>query len=106
LAAVPLARVALLESVSLGPAHGEKRQEVLGRFLALVRHHLDEAVAEGSLEPLDTTVVADAWLGAVNELVTRWLEGTLADLEGAAPALATLLLRSVGARVGGRPRPG
>jgi len=79
---------------------------VLGRFLALVRHHLDEAVAEGSLEPLDTTVVADAWLGAVNELVTQWLQGTLADLEGAAPALATLLLRSVGARVGGRPRPG
>ena len=101
-----LARVALRESVSLGPAHGEKRQEVLGRFLALVRHHLDEAVAEGSLEPLDTTVVVYAWLGAVNELVTQWLQGTLADLEGAAPALAPLLLRSVGARVGGRPRPG
>jgi TetR/AcrR family transcriptional regulator, fatty acid metabolism regulator protein len=98
-----LARIVLLESRSLGPAYAQKRQEVLDRFVALVRHYLDEAVAEGSLPALDTTVAAYAWLGAINELVTQWLEGTVTDLERAAPALAGLLLRSVGARVGDNP---
>ena len=49
-----LARIVLIEAASLGPAYATKRREILGRFAALVRHHLDEAVAEGSIPPLDT----------------------------------------------------
>jgi hypothetical protein len=54
-----------------------KRREVLGRFAALVRCHLDEAVAEGSIPPVDTDVAAYAWLGALNEVVMQSLEGEL-----------------------------
>ena len=92
-----LARIVLVESSGVGPIHAAKRQEVLGRFVAIVRHHLDEAVAEGALAPLDTTVAAYAWLGAVNELVTQWLHDEVIALRAAAPGLAALLLRSVGA---------
>jgi hypothetical protein len=74
-----------------------KRREVLGRFAALVRHHLETAVAEGSIPPLDTGVAAYAWLGALNEVVMQSLEGELPALADAAPALSALLLRSVGA---------
>jgi len=93
-----LASIVLVESISLGPAYAAKRQEVLGRFVALIRHYLDEAAAEGSIPPLDTTVAANAWLGAINELVTQWLQGAVPDLSGAVPKLSALLLRSVGAR--------
>jgi AcrR family transcriptional regulator len=93
-----LAGLVLVESAGLGSARARKRQEVLGPFAALVHHHLEEAVREGSIPPLDTRVAAVAWLGALNELVTQWLHGEIADLAAAAPALSALLLRSVGAR--------
>lgn len=92
-----LARIVLIEATSLGPAYATKRREVLGRFAALVRHHLDEAVAEGSIPRVDTGVAAYAWLGALNEVVMQSLQGELPVLAEAAPALSALLLRSVSA---------
>ena len=94
-----LARILLLESVSLGPAYQSKRQEVLGRFAELIRAHLDEAVAEASIPPLDTRVATVAWLGALNEVVVQWLHRGEPDLlTQAVPALAPMLLRSIGAK--------
>jgi AcrR family transcriptional regulator len=96
-----LARILLLESVSLGAAYEEKRAEVHGRFAALIQGYLDEAVREGALAPLDTRVATLAWLGAVNEVVIQWLSGAEPDLlDRALPALAPMLLRSIGARSG------
>jgi TetR/AcrR family fatty acid metabolism transcriptional regulator len=92
-----LTRIVLIEAASIGPAYAQKRREVLDRFAALVRHHLDEAIAEGSIPPLDTGVAARAWLGALNEVVLRSIQGDLPSLEDAAPPLSALLLRSVGA---------
>jgi AcrR family transcriptional regulator len=93
-----LARILLLESVSLGPAYQAKRAEVHGRFAALIRAYLDQAVAEGSIPPLDTRVATLAWLGAVNEVVIQWLHGGELDLLAeVVPALTPMLLRSIGA---------
>jgi AcrR family transcriptional regulator len=93
-----LARILLLESVSLGPAYQGKRLEVHGRFAALIQAYLDDAVAEGSIPPLDTRVATLAWLGAVNEVVIQWLYSGRPDLmTEAVPALTPLLLRSIGA---------
>lgn len=94
-----LARILLLESVSLGPAYQSKRLEVHGRFASLIQAHLDEAVAEGSIPPLDTRVATLAWLGALNEVVVQWLHRGRPDLlTEAVPALAPMLLRSIGAK--------
>ncbi len=92
-----LARIVLIEAASLGPVYATKRREVLGRFAALIRHRLGEAVADGSIPPVDTGVAAHAWLGALNEVVLESLEGVLPALADAAPTLSALLLRSVGA---------
>jgi AcrR family transcriptional regulator len=92
-----LARLILLEAVSLGPTYQAKRAEVADRFAALIRGYLDEAVADGSLAPLDTRVATLAWLGAVNEVVIQWLHGAVADLRATIPPLTRLLLRSIGA---------
>ena len=92
-----LARILLLESVSLGPAYEAKRAEVHGRFADLIQNYLDQAVAEGSIKPLDTRVATLAWLGAVNELVIQWLHGDEPDLlTRVVPALTPMLLRSIG----------
>ncbi|MBI2158922.1 MAG: TetR/AcrR family transcriptional regulator [Candidatus Rokubacteria bacterium] len=91
-----LARLILLEAVSLGPVYQAKRSEVAGRFVALIQGYLDEAVADGSIRHLDTRVAALAWLGAVNEIVTQWLHGEVPDLEATIPALTRILLRSIG----------
>jgi AcrR family transcriptional regulator len=94
-----LARILLLESVSLGAAYQAKRAEVHGRFAALIGGYLEEAVAEGSIPPLDTRVATLAWLGAVNELVVHWLHHGEPDLLAeVVPALTPMLLRSIGAR--------
>jgi AcrR family transcriptional regulator len=93
-----LARILLLESVSLGPAYQSKRLEVHGRFASLIQAYLDDAVAEGSIPALDTRVATLAWLGAVNEVVIQWLYSGRPDLmTEAVPALTPLLLRSIGA---------
>jgi AcrR family transcriptional regulator len=92
-----LARILLLESVSLGAAYEAKRTEVHGRFADLIRGYLDEAVAEGAIAPIDTHVATLAWLGAVNELVIQWLHGGEPDLlTRVVPALTPMLLRSIG----------
>ena len=64
-----LARILLLESVSLGPTYETKRAEVHRRFADLIKGYLDEAAAEGSIPPLNTEVATLAWLGAINEVV-------------------------------------
>jgi AcrR family transcriptional regulator len=100
-----LARILLLESVSLGAAYETKRAEVHGRFAALIQSYLDQAVAEGSVPALDTRVATLAWLGAVNEVVIQWLHGDEPDLlDRAVTVLAPMLLRSIGARSSGPAR--
>ncbi len=92
-----LARLILLEAVSLGATWEAKRAEVHDRFAELVRGYLDEAAAEGSIAPLDTRLATLAWVGAVNEVVIQWLHGRVPDLPATVPTLTRLLLRSIGA---------
>jgi hypothetical protein len=68
------------------------------RFAGAIQRYLDRAVAEGDIPPQDTEIAAYAWLGAVNEVITRWLyTGEPDPLESAVPALRDHLLRSIGA---------
>lgn len=92
-----LARLVLLEAVSLGAVYEAKRAEVHGRFSALIRGYLDEAVREGSIAPIDTAVATLVWLGAVNEIVAEWLRRGEPTLKAAVPELTRILLRSIGA---------
>ena len=93
-----LARLLLVDLVNLGGGFGAKLLDVHARMASLIRDHLDAAVAEGSIPPVDTELASYVWLGAINEVVMRWLHtGEPAKLESLVPALRTLLLRSVGA---------
>lgn len=94
-----LAKILLVSAAGLGRTTDERFIAQRQRFAALIKDYLDQAVADGSIPPQDTELAACAWLGAVNEVVVRWLyTGQPEPLESALPALRTLLLRSVGDR--------
>jgi AcrR family transcriptional regulator len=90
-----LAKILLVQSLH-SPAFTRKRLELFERFARLIEKHLDEAIAEGSIAPIDSEVVAHAWLGAIYELTVRWLYTDELPLERALPTLSQLLLRSIG----------
>jgi AcrR family transcriptional regulator len=93
-----LARLILLEAVSLGPVYEAKRAEVHDRFAALIQGYLDEAVTDGAIPPVDTRLATLVWLGAVNEVVVQWLHSGAPDLAAAVPELTRILLSSISAR--------
>jgi AcrR family transcriptional regulator len=92
-----MARLLFLDTVGAGRVFRAETNELHERFARLIQGYLDEAVAAGAIEPLDTRIASIAWFGALNEVVARWL---LADdagrLEDAYPALRAVLLRSAG----------
>jgi len=92
-----LVRILLVESVGLGPDLEEKRLEVHRRFAHLIQRHLDQAVAEGAIPGQDTALAAQAWLGALNEVIAQWLVGGTDPLTARLPAFRAFLLRSIGA---------
>lgn len=94
-----LARILLIEVVGRGS--DPKLLALRARLVGTIKRHLDRAVEEGSIPVQDTEVAAMVWLGAINEVVTRWLHSDSADpLERYLPPLRLLLLRSVGYATG------
>ena len=97
-----LAKVLLASGVGLGPAFDESLLRLHDRFAGLIRERLDAAVADGSIPPLDTTLASYAWMGALNEIILRWLyTGQPSPLTAASTQLKSILLSSVGASSAG-----
>lgn len=93
-----LAKILLVGGVGLGKAFDERLLSIHAKFASLIREHLDEAMAEGSIPLLDAEITSYAWLGAVNEVIVRWLYSGQPDpLDEALDTLRVLLLRSIGA---------
>jgi len=93
-----LAKLLLVQGYSMGNAFEKKRIETYSRFASLIKDNLDLAVEEGSIPPLDTEIVSHLWVGAVNEVLIRWLyTGKPAPVKEALPVLKKILLRGVGA---------
>lgn len=91
-----LAKILLVQAVGLGSAFEEKRLEVHQRFAMLIQHYLDQAVEVGDIDAIDTELVAYAWMGAINELVIRWVYTGEPRPERILSTLLPVLLRSVG----------
>ncbi len=92
-----LAKLLLVQGYSMGNAFEKKRIETYSRFASLIKDNLDLAVEEGSIPPIDTEIVSHLWVGAVNEVLIRWLyTGKPAPVKEALPVLKKILLRGVG----------
>ncbi len=91
-----LAKITTVQAMGLGETFGEKRREINNRFANLIKIHLDQAVADGSIPKLDTYIAAHVWMGALNEVLLRWVNTGSPEPKRALPTLRTMLLRSIG----------
>jgi len=92
------AKLLLVQAVGLGSVFEKKRLEVTDRFADLIKGYLDEAVACGDIEAVDTVVVSHAWMGAIYSVVIQWVYTGEPTQEQIMDALLPLLLNSVGYR--------
>lgn len=90
------AKLLLVQAVGLGNVFEKKRLEITDRFAHLIQTYLDEAVAVGDIAPVDTEVVAHAWMGAIYNVVIQWVYTGDPTPDRIMPALLPLLLKSVG----------
>jgi AcrR family transcriptional regulator len=91
-----LSKIFLIQAVGLGITFEEKQRQIHDRFVEIIKKHLDDAIASGDIEPMNTQIAAYAWMGAINEVVIRWIHTGEPDLAISLPVLRLFLLRSVG----------
>ena len=92
------ARILLVESSGLGPRLEAVRNELIASHTRSVERAL-RAVAE-RLAPMEPTVAANCWVGAVHQSVSQWLRQAPAKRvapEELAAAIAGFNLRGIGA---------
>ncbi len=89
------AKVMLVQATGLGTIFEEKRLEINERFARLIRIYLDEAVAAGEIEAVDTDVIAYAWMGSIYHLTIRWVYSGEPAPSRIVSTLVPMLLRSV-----------
>jgi AcrR family transcriptional regulator len=91
------ARLLLVDAIGAGPVFQAELERLHVRFAGLIAEHLGRAIEDGIIAPLDTAIVAEAWFGALHEIVVRWLMADRPEaLERAYPTLRAVLLRGVG----------
>lgn len=90
------AKLLLVQAVGLGTMFEKKRLEVTDHFAELIRIYLDESIAAGDIDAIDTFVVSHAWMGAIYNVVIQWVYTGEPSQERILGALIPLLLESVG----------
>lgn len=90
------AKILLVQAVGLGTVFENKRIQVNDHFVALIRGYLDEAIAVGDIDPVDTDIVAVAWMGAIYNVVMRWVYTGEPEPKRILETLLPLLLNSIG----------
>ena len=100
------AKVLLVQASGLGNAFEMKRIEINNRFAGLIEEYLQEAVDREEIEPVDTNIVAHAWMGAIYTLVIRWVYTGEPEPSRIIETLVPTLLRSVGYQSSSQPAAG
>lgn len=90
------AKMLLVQAYGLGHTFEQKRLEINERFAGLIELYLVEAIDRGEIEPTDAEIVAHAWMGAIYNVVIRWVYTGEPEPERIMGTLVPTLLRSVG----------
>ncbi len=90
------AKILLVQAVGLGAPFESKRNAVTDRFAQMIAGYLQEAVDAGDIAPVDTEVVSYAWMGAIYNVIIRWVYTGEPEPPRIMAGLLPLLLRSVG----------
>ncbi len=92
-----LATIVLIDWPAAGTEFQGKRIALKTMLVEVLRGYLDRAVQDGKIAEQDTEMAAYVWIGAIGEVVVRWLNtGKPNPLEEVIAPLTKLLLASVG----------
>lgn len=91
-----LAKIFLIQAVGLGEAFETKRQQVNEKFALIIQEQIEQAIVEGEIPPLDSETAAHVWMGALYDVIVRWVQTGHPEPERMLPTLQTMLLRSIG----------
>jgi TetR/AcrR family transcriptional regulator, fatty acid metabolism regulator protein len=91
-----MAKIMLVQAVGLGTVFEEKRLEVNNRFVNLIKTYIDQAVVAGDVPPVDSEIVARAWMGAIYEVIIRWVYTGEPEPQRIMNTMLPMLLRSIG----------
>ncbi len=91
-----LAKIVFVQASGLGPGFESRRLAILERLARFIQAELDQAVDRGVIPPMDTHVVAHAWVGVLYEWAVRWLLTGEPTPQRVLPELRAFFLRSLG----------
>jgi TetR/AcrR family transcriptional regulator, fatty acid metabolism regulator protein len=91
-----LAKIVFIQAVGIGSEFELRRRAINDRFTSIIKKRLDQAILDGSIEEIDTDLVARAWVGVLNEMVIHWIFTNNKDLMADLPDIRKFLLRSIG----------
>ena len=87
----------MVNIVGQGRSMDRKFLPIRDKFAGLIRRELDAAVEAGAIRPVDTSLVSQLWLGALNEIILRWLlQDKPSPLMENAIAVRELLMHGLG----------
>lgn len=93
-----LAKIVLIQAVGLGEIFEDQRRLLIDKFCEIVKARLDRSVEDGSIQPINTQIVARLWVGAMVEVVVHWIFTPDFDLEAMVPELNEFFLNSINYR--------
>jgi len=92
-----LAKIVLVDWPSVGSGFQGRRIALKAMLVEVLRGYLDRAVEDSKIAAQDTETAAYVWIGAIGEVVLRWVNTGKPDpLEEVLAPLTQLLLLSVG----------
>ena len=97
------AKILLVQAVGLGQPFEQKRLEANDRFARLIGTYLQEAVEAAQISPVDLEVVSYAWMGAIYNVMIRWVYTGEPTPDRIIEGLVPMLLKSVGHETPGKP---
>ena len=62
----------------------------------MIETYLDESIEVGDIPPVNTEIVSIAWMGAIYNVIIRWVNTGEPDSELIMETLTPVLLKSVG----------
>ena len=91
-----LAKLLLVQGYSMGTAFEKKRMDIYSRFSDLISRNLDAAIDDGIIEPLNTKIASQLWLGGINEILIQWLYSDIdVNPKDTLPVLRRVLIRGL-----------
>lgn len=93
-----LAKIVLIQAVGLGEIFEDQRRLFIDKFCSIVKTRLERSIQDGSIDPINSEIIARLWVGSMVEIVIHWIFTPDFDLEAHIPDMNKYYLSSINYR--------